>query len=305
MGLGKSVEVISTILSNPRPRNEWNVDGEEWEFESKSRYASPATLIIAPVALIGQWVDELKKHVVHNTLDVTCYRQNRDLAGRFVPISQLLTLSGKSLLEVLQIELDLPEDERSIYEGIHVLAEYKDQQNTTESTPSPEYRRYCLEYFPNDASQWRFDPDWKLHISPLVGYADVVVMPYSVLQHMSSHVSGRVKNVLWHRIVLDESQYVRHSTSRIAGLVADLHATHRWMVTGTPFAKHLDDLHGELNFLGVWPFSLTNDGFWEARIRTPWQKKDRAVLPLLHGLGKLSSFFFAFLTCFFGLLFIL
>jgi SNF2-related domain len=45
-------------------------------------------------------------------------------------------------------------------------------------------------------------------------------------------------------------------------LCHSLKATHRWMVSGTPLSSSINDLHGELNFLRVWPFALQNDGFW-------------------------------------------
>jgi hypothetical protein len=54
------------------------------------------------------------------------------------------------------------------------------------------------------------------------------------------------------------------------------------MVSGTPFIASLDDLHGELQFLQVWPFSLRLDGFWERKVSGPWAQRDPACLPLLH-----------------------
>lgn len=53
------------------------------------------------------------------------------------------------------------------------------------------------------------------------------------------------------------------------------------MVSGTPLIASLDDLHGELQFLQVWPFSLRLDGFWERKVRDPWVQRDPACLPLL------------------------
>lgn len=37
-------------------------------------------------------------------------------------------------------------------------------------------------------------------------------------------------------------------------MAASLQATHRWMVSGTPIAASVDDVHGELQFLGIQPF---------------------------------------------------
>ena len=43
----------------------------------------------------------------------------------------------------------------------------------------------------------------------------------------------------------------------------------RWMVSGTPLVSTINDLHGELQFLNIWPFSLNLDGFWERKVRHP------------------------------------
>ena len=37
-------------------------------------------------------------------------------------------------------------------------------------------------------------------------------------------------------------------------MAASLQATHRWMVSGTPIAASVDDVHAELQFLGIQPF---------------------------------------------------
>jgi E3 ubiquitin-protein ligase SHPRH len=58
------------------------------------------------------------------------------------------------------------------------------------------------------------------------------------------------------------------------------------MVSGTPLHGGVDDLNGELDFLGVWPFCLSDqtDGFWAHRIGTPFANRDEECLPLLRAL---------------------
>ena len=57
---------------------------------------------------------------------------------------------------------------------------------------------------------------------------------------------------------------MRSSTTQLAVVCKSLHAHFRWMVSGTPLHAGVDDLNGELAFLGVWPFCLSDqtDGFW-------------------------------------------
>lgn len=45
-----------------------------------------------------------------------------------------------------------------------------------------------------------------------------------------------------------------HNTRQVARMAAALQATHRWMVSGTPIEASVDDVHGELQFLGIQPF---------------------------------------------------
>ena len=60
------------------------------------------------------------------------------------------------------------------------------------------------------------------------------------------------------------------------------------MVSGTPLHNSIDDLNGELAFLGVWPFCLldSEDGFWEKIVAEPFKQRDAAALDLLHALLK-------------------
>lgn len=58
------------------------------------------------------------------------------------------------------------------------------------------------------------------------------------------------------------------------------------MVSGTPLCSKIADLHGELNFLQVWPFCLSNsqDGFWDSKIGHPYATNQDSALILLYAL---------------------
>ena len=132
--------------------------------------------------------------------------------------------------------------------------------------------------------------------------ADVVLCTYPQLHRESVRVGRKLPNngtanvggvesrvlsrIAWRRVVLDECQMVRSSTTQLAAACRDLESDFRWMVSGTPLHGGVDDLNGELDFLGVWPFCLSDqtDGFWAHRIGTPFANRDEECLPLLRAL---------------------
>ena len=111
---------------------------------------------------------------------------------------------------------------------------------------------------------------------------DIILVSYRMLQTDRKPF----QSIHWRRIVLDEMQEIRSSTTDLAKVCKKLSSDFRWMVSGTPLYTSLDDLNGELNFLGVTPFCLNDatDGFWGLRIRQPWNNQEENALDLLHTL---------------------
>jgi len=68
MGLGKTLEVISLMLLHPRPAGPLKVMDP---YLGKELLATSATLIVAPSALLDQWISELNRHAP--TLKVMYY----------------------------------------------------------------------------------------------------------------------------------------------------------------------------------------------------------------------------------------
>ncbi|CAN0064539.1 unnamed protein product [Scytosiphon promiscuus] len=121
----------------------------------------------------------------------------------------------------------------------------------------------------------------------LVADNDVVLTTYELLRS----TPAVFRKINFHRCVLDECQEIKTATTNIAKMCQQarrlpkkVKASHRWMVSGTPIAGKIDSLHGELNFLQVWPFSLQNDGFWEKKVGEPFEAKDTEAMELLRAL---------------------
>lgn len=108
--------------------------------------------------------------------------------------------------------------------------------------------------------------------------SDIVLATYEALAR-----DPTLSKITWKRLILDEAQVTRRSTAQVARDTFNLRSHSRFLMTGTPIVKDLDDLRGELAFLRIWPFTLLEDGFWEQRIRFPFlaQRETRLIDHLL------------------------
>jgi hypothetical protein len=116
--------------------------------------------------------------------------------------------------------------------------------------------------------------------SSRAGEADIVLTTYNALENPAA--SKILASKIWGRIVLDEMQEIRSSTTKIAKTCEQLECDCRWMLSGTPLFEGIDDLRGELNFLRLAPFAAkTEDGFFNFCITKPWQEHDTRAIDTL------------------------
>lgn len=113
---------------------------------------------------------------------------------------------------------------------------------------------------------------------------DIVVTTYAALEKAPS--AKMLSSIAWGRVVLDEMQEIRQSTSKIARICEQLECNRRWMLSGTPLFEGIDDLRGELNFLRLEPFSAAlEDGFFNFAIANHWEQRNVAAFETLRVLG--------------------
>ena len=116
--------------------------------------------------------------------------------------------------------------------------------------------------------------------------ADIVVTTYQVLEDRK--MSKGLRQQRWGRIVLDEMQEIRSSSTVIARNCDKLIAGRRWMLSGTPLFDGIEDLKGELNFLSLEPYAAkSEDGFFDFSITQHWKQHSRHGLDTLKVLGLL------------------
>ena len=80
MGLGKTIQSISLLLTNPRPSPSSSNDGEK---KNISRSTEKGTLVVAPLALIKQWEAEIKNRVSDSHRMRVCVHHGPQRTKRF------------------------------------------------------------------------------------------------------------------------------------------------------------------------------------------------------------------------------
>jgi SNF2 family DNA or RNA helicase len=101
----------------------------------------------------------------------------------------------------------------------------------------------------------RFAPELRVHVQHGTGRPraaefarvaaehDLVVTTYGLLVRDVTDLA----NAAWHRIALDEAQYVKNANTRQARAVRAIPARHRVALTGTPVENRLEDLRAVLD----------------------------------------------------------
>ncbi len=125
----------------------------------------------------------------------------------------------------------------------------------------------------------RFTPEIKTHIhhgvERLQGEAfaqmamtnDLIVTTYA----LAYRDIQTIENVPWHRIVLDEAQFIKNPSAKQTQAVRSLTGSHRAALTGTPVENRLGELWSIMDFLN--PGYLGSPGQFRTRFAAPIERR--------------------------------
>jgi superfamily II DNA or RNA helicase len=96
-----------------------------------------------------------------------------------------------------------------------------------------------------------------------IPYADLVLTSYALLQR---DIEALQKH-RYHVVVLDEAQYIKNPSAKVAQAACKLDARHRLCLSGTPVENHLGELWSQMRFL--MPGFLGGQEEFKRRFRKP------------------------------------
>jgi SNF2 family DNA or RNA helicase len=99
-----------------------------------------------------------------------------------------------------------------------------------------------------------------------IASVDIVLTTYALLPRDEE----ALRRHRFHLLILDESQYIKNSRSKMAQTAGLLNARHRLCLTGTPLQNHLGELWSQFHFL--MPGLLGDEKAFNAEFRKPIEK---------------------------------
>ncbi|KAF8153019.1 SNF2 family N-terminal domain-containing protein [Crassisporium funariophilum] len=206
MGLGKTIQTLTRIVEG-RPRKSDKADG--W---------SGSTLVICPLALVGQWADEIQKMTNLRVLKHQGTSRTTD------PL----------VLQKYHVVVTTYDTVKSEYMSYSPAV--KDESKVKAATSSKQTS-------PNDSDDDSEEDGWGRTKKPAA-------------KAKAGAKKSALYHVKWWRIVLDEAHNIKNVKTKGAAACCELQSKFRWCLTGTPMQNNVTELYSLIKFLRIKPLSV-------------------------------------------------
>ena len=186
------------------------------------------TLVVCNVSLVGQWQSELKKVINSDArLKVHQYHGAKRLknAAKLSEFDVVITTYS-----ILGTEFGAAKKQAE--KAASKLAWRCESFDCTDhygAKPGPEHEHYTF-------------------FCPRCNTAKPIASLASGLRK-TTH-KPPCEQVMWHRIVLDESHYIKNPSAQWSKACLELRGANKWCVTGTPMGTSMTDMASQLDFVG-------------------------------------------------------
>jgi hypothetical protein len=282
---------------------------------SSHKLPSKATLIVCPEVILKQWKSEIELHTDTSKLNVLIYTGVRSTDPATIidksavsnvfnadeVDSHALASFNKPHYFVSNVDHDfLTISMKKISPAARYRRSLTGNTNSPTKAKSAEKRQHTHTHgrnTKNDVDNIR--PFSIVRPQQLLNY-DIVLTTYNVLNNDLYHTNAfhRTSNlrhkkrfrilpcpltgIEWHRIVMDEVQMCGDGSNKAAETVNQLHAIHRWAVSGTPLHRGLEDLYGALLFLRLEPYN--SKLWWKKCMQHPYEHNNYYAVQRMHAL---------------------
>ncbi|KSA01875.1 uncharacterized protein AC631_02331 [Debaryomyces fabryi] len=289
MGLGKTVEITTLVLMNPRPIDAVN-EPIQIQLQSfgdlKTVIKAKTTLIIAPDSILKQWNEE----IVHlaPSLAVTIYNgidkypkleNNAGLIAEYLRRFDIVFTTYSTISKELDYALYSSRNKPTRNSSKRKASYFDNGDTGSDNTfEDNEPRKEAADNIDNEAllrdykamfqlslqsqkpkianeksSENQHETDYEKALQDEIHLA-IKHNKITDIYNTHEYQSPLMLTHFW-RVVLDEVQMVSSRLSRAFQSAALIPRFHAWGVSGTPIKKDFNDLHSILRFLKFQPFS--------------------------------------------------